>query len=116
MVHRLFAFFFFALSVLNAFAADEKKVVGRGEACDAVAGIVCKSGLECNASKPDVAGVCADSSTPHPTRKFRSESPRTGSSGAPPRDRPKVKEAVRSEWARPLPRAALPARETICTS
>ena len=66
MVHRLLAFFFFALGVPNAFAADAKKVVGLGEACDAVAGIVCKSGLECNASKPDVAGVCADSSTQTP--------------------------------------------------
>ena len=56
--------FFFALGVLNAFAADAKKVVGLGEACDAVAGIVCKSGLECNAPKSDVAGVCAASSTP----------------------------------------------------
>ena len=116
MVHRLFAFFFFALGVLNAFAADAKKVVGLDEACDAVAGIVCKSGLECNASKPDVAGAVRIRQPPHPTRKFRSESPRTGSSGAPPRDRPKVKEAVRSEWARPLPRVAPPARETICTS
>ncbi len=69
MVHRLFAFFFLALGVLNAFAAEEpvkKKVVGLGEACDAAAGIVCESGLECNASKPDVAGVCADSSNRTP--------------------------------------------------
>ena len=34
MVHRLFVLFFFALGILNAFAAEEKKVVGLGEACD----------------------------------------------------------------------------------
>jgi hypothetical protein len=34
------------------------KVVGLGEACDPNAAIECASGLECNASKPDVAGVC----------------------------------------------------------
>jgi hypothetical protein len=78
MVHRLFAFFFFALGVLNAFAADAKKVVGLGEACDAVAGIVCKSGLECNASKPDVAGVCADSSTPTPDEEVPLRKPTDG--------------------------------------
>lgn len=69
MVNLLFAFFFFAVGVLNAFAAEDsakQKVVGLGEACDVVAGIVCKSGLECNASKPDVAGVCADSSARTP--------------------------------------------------
>jgi hypothetical protein len=61
-----------ALGVVNAFAAEEplkKKVVGLGEACDAAAGIVCKSGLECNASKPDVAGVCANSSTRTPDQE-----------------------------------------------
>ena len=78
MVHRLFAFFFFALGVLNAFAADEKKVVGLGEACDAVAGIVCKSGLECNASKTDVAGVCANSSTRTPAEEVRLQKPTDG--------------------------------------
>ena len=78
MVHRLFAFFFFALGVLNAFAADAKKVVGLGEACDAVAGIVCKSGLECNASKPDVAGVSADSSTPTPDEEVPLRKPTDG--------------------------------------
>ena len=78
MVHRLFAFFFFALGVLNAFAADEKKVVGLGEACDAVAGIVCKSGLECNASKPDVAGVCANSSTRTPDEEVQLQKPTDG--------------------------------------
>jgi hypothetical protein len=39
------------------------KVVGLGEACDPNAAspnaaIECASGLECNASRPDVAGVC----------------------------------------------------------
>ena len=34
MVHRLFVLFFFALGILTAFAAEEKKVVGLGEACD----------------------------------------------------------------------------------
>ena len=67
MVPPLSAFFFLALGVVNAVAAEEplNKVVGLGEACDAAAGIVCKSGLECSASKPDVAGVCANSLHPH---------------------------------------------------
>jgi hypothetical protein len=72
MIHLLSAFFLLAWGVLNAFAAEEplkKKVVGLGEACDAVAGIVCESGLECNASKPDVAGVCANSSTRTPDQE-----------------------------------------------
>jgi hypothetical protein len=39
------------------------KVVGLGEACDPNARIECSSGLECNASKPDVAGVCVSSAS-----------------------------------------------------
>ena len=40
----------------------ESKIVGLGEACDPNASIECGSGLECNASKPDAAGVCVSSS------------------------------------------------------
>ena len=40
----------------------QSKIVGLGEACDPNASIECGSGLECNASKPDVAGVCVSSS------------------------------------------------------
>ena len=75
MVHRLFVFFFFALGVLTAFAAEEKKVVGLGEACDAVAGIACKSGMECNSSKPDVAGVCVNSSLRTPDEEVPLKKP-----------------------------------------
>ena len=75
MVHRLFVFFFFALGVLTAFAAEEKKVVGLGEACDAVAGIACKSGMECNSSKPDVAGVCVNSSVRTPDEEVPLQKP-----------------------------------------
>ena len=75
MVHRLFVLFFFALGVLNAFAAEEKKVVGLGEACDAVAGIACKSGMECNSSKPDVAGVCVNSSLRTPDEEVPLKKP-----------------------------------------
>ena len=75
MVPPLSAFFFLALGIVNAVAAEEplNKVVGLGEACDTAAGIVCKSGLECSASKPDVAGVCANSSsrTPDPEVPLR---------------------------------------------
>ena len=79
MVHCFFAFFFFALGVLYAFAADAKKVVGLGEACDAVAVIVCKSGLECNASKPDVAGVlCGIRSNPTPDEEVPLRKPTDG--------------------------------------
>ena len=78
MVHRLFVLLFFALGVLNAFAAEEKKVVGLGEACDAAAGIACKSGMECNSSKPDVAGVCVNSSIRTPEEEVPLQKP-TGS-------------------------------------
>ena len=40
----------------------QSKIVGLGEACDPNASIECGSGLECNASKPDAAGVCVSSS------------------------------------------------------
>jgi hypothetical protein len=81
MVHPLSAFFFLAFGVLNALAAEEplkKKVVGLGETCDAAAGIFCKSGLECNASKPDVAGVCANSSTHTPNQDVPLRKPTDG--------------------------------------
>ena len=74
MVHRLFVLFFFALGVLNAFA-EEKKVVALGEACDAAAGIACKSGMECNSSKPDVAGVCVNSSIRTPDEEVPLQKP-----------------------------------------
>jgi hypothetical protein len=44
------------------FAQDQaEKIVGLGEVCDPNARIACGAGLECNASKPDVAGVCVNS-------------------------------------------------------
>ncbi len=55
------------LLALGAFspllAQQGTKAVGLGEACDPNAGIECGSGLECNASKPDVAGVCVSSAS-----------------------------------------------------
>ena len=70
----LICVFLFALGVLNGFAAEEK-VVGLGEACDATAGIACKSGLECNSSKPDVAGVCVNSSLRTPDEEVPLKKP-----------------------------------------
>ena len=78
MVHRLFVLFFFALGILNAFAAEEKKVVGLGEACNSAAGIACKSGMECNSSKHDVAGVCVNSSIRTPDGEVPLQKPTNG--------------------------------------
>ena len=79
VVPPLSALFFLALGVVNAVAAEEplNKVVGLGEACDAAAGIVCKSGLECSASNLTSQECVRIRHPAHPTRKFRSGSPRT---------------------------------------